>query len=64
MSALLAGGAGSSAWANEFINDAEGAAYADWEDLYAKNAAVSCGLVAQPAETNSKHSCRVLSHSA
>jgi hypothetical protein len=39
---LRAGGAGSAAWANEFVNDAEGAAYADWEDLYAKNSAVSC----------------------
>ncbi|WIA12458.1 hypothetical protein OEZ85_012493 [Tetradesmus obliquus] len=37
------GGAGSAAWANEFVNDAEGAAYADWEDLYAKNAAASPG---------------------
>jgi hypothetical protein len=36
-----AGGASNSKWANEFVNDAEGAAYADWEDLYAKNAAVS-----------------------
>eukprot|EP00883_Tetradesmus_obliquus_P013392 jgi/Sobl393_1/6343/SZX78416.1 len=37
------GGAGSAAWANEFVNDAEGAAYADWEDLYAKNAAAAPG---------------------
>jgi hypothetical protein len=38
---VCAGGASNSEWANEFVNDAEGAAYADWEDLYAKNAAVS-----------------------
>jgi hypothetical protein len=44
---LRTGGASNSEWANEFVNDAEGAAYADWEDLYAKNSAVS-KLLHQP----------------
>lgn len=39
------GGASNSAWANEFINDAEDNAYADWEALYAKNSVVSTRIV-------------------